>query len=192
MAFLESIADDATQFELFRRWPLLAHQLSEYTDTVMRGPSPLTPAQRELIAAYVSAQNACRYCHGVHRATAEALGLDEQVFAAGLDDVEALPVDDALKPILRYVRKLTLSPAKMVQADADAVFAAGWDDDAFHSAISVCALFNLYNRIIEGHGIEGDDGYWRTAGARLADPERSYGETARMFAPADAAKEEQS
>lgn len=34
-------------------------------------------AERELIAAYVSGLNRCRYCHGVHTATAELLGVEE-------------------------------------------------------------------------------------------------------------------
>jgi len=179
--FIESIPEDATQFELFRQWPELAVPLSKYTDTLMRGPSPLTPAQRELIAAYVSSINACDYCHGIHGATARALGMDEAVFAASLDDVEALPIDDRFKPILRYVRKLTLTPAKMTQRDADAVFEAGWDDDAFHHAVSICALYNLYNRIIQGHGILSDSTYWKRAAEWLADPDGSYAGTARMF-----------
>ena len=59
-----------------------------------------------------------------------------------------------LAPVLEYVRKLTLDPKSMEQADADAVFAEGWDDDALFDAISICALFNFMNRILEGSGIK--------------------------------------
>ena len=31
----------------------------------------------------------------------------------------------------------------LTQADADAIFAAGWDDQALHDTVSMCALFNL-------------------------------------------------
>jgi AhpD family alkylhydroperoxidase len=41
----------------------------------LRGPSPFTVAERELIAAYVSGLNACGYCHGIHRVTADAFGV---------------------------------------------------------------------------------------------------------------------
>jgi hypothetical protein len=44
----------------------------------------------------------------------------------------------------------------MVEADAAAVYAAGWDEQALFDAISVCALFNLMNRIIEGSGVRHD------------------------------------
>ncbi len=41
---------------------------------IMRQPSQLSVGERELIAAYVSALNACQYCLGVHSVTAENFG----------------------------------------------------------------------------------------------------------------------
>jgi hypothetical protein len=35
--------------------------LSRFTHEVMRGPSPLSPAERELIAAFTSRRNECGY-----------------------------------------------------------------------------------------------------------------------------------
>ncbi len=35
--------------------------LSQFTHGVMRGPSPLSPGMRELIAAFTSAQNRCPF-----------------------------------------------------------------------------------------------------------------------------------
>jgi len=37
--------------------------------------------------------------------------------------------------------------------DAQAVFAAGWDEQALYDAICVCALFNFMNRLVEGMGV---------------------------------------
>jgi alkylhydroperoxidase family enzyme len=61
-----------------------------------------------------------------------------------------------MRPVLSFVRKLTLSPSRMTPADADAVFAAGWDDQALHDAAVICGLFNLMNRLVDGLGIEAD------------------------------------
>jgi hypothetical protein len=83
-------------------------------------------------------------------------------------DVDAAPVDARMKPVLRYVRKLTQTPSRMTPRDAEAVFAAGWDERALHDAVSVCALFNLMNRLVEGLGIEADAGYFGVAVQRLA------------------------
>ena len=122
----------------------------------MRGPSPLSPGERELIAAYSSGLNACGFCTGAHRSAAVAFGLDEEVFKRLMEDVDGAPIDEKLKPILKYVHKLTLTPSRMVQGDADAVFAAGWDETALSHAVNVCALFNYFNRVVEGHGLAAD------------------------------------
>jgi AhpD family alkylhydroperoxidase len=81
-------------------------------------------AERELIAAYVSGLNACRYCHGVPTATARAFGIGEGTLGALLADVTTAPVAEPMKPILRYVGKLTLTPAKITHEDAEAVLAS--------------------------------------------------------------------
>jgi len=82
--------------------------LLDYHQMLLRGPSPITVAQRELIAAYVSALNACDYCHGVHAATAAAFGVAEDLVTDLLADVDTAPVDEPMKPVLRLVRTLTL------------------------------------------------------------------------------------
>ena len=46
---------------LFAFKPDRTEHLAEFTHGVMRGPSPLTAGQRELIAAFTSRQNACPF-----------------------------------------------------------------------------------------------------------------------------------
>jgi hypothetical protein len=70
--------------------------------------------------------------------------------------------------VLRYVRKLTRTPSRLTAADAEAILAAGWDERALHDAASVCGLFNLMNRLVEGLGIRADAGYFRLSAERLA------------------------
>ena len=117
----------------------------------MRGPSPFTQAQRELIAAFVSGPNTCTYCYGTHVGVAEACGVAPDLTKALLVDIETAPLEARMKPILRHVRKLTLSPARVTEADAAAVYEVGWGDDALYSTVLVTALFNFYNRLVEGN-----------------------------------------
>ena len=42
--------------------PETAGPLSELAEVLLRGPSTLTRAERELIGTYVSSENDCRYC----------------------------------------------------------------------------------------------------------------------------------
>jgi uncharacterized peroxidase-related enzyme len=168
MAYLRSLPDRAVLRDVFAAFPQTSRPLLHYHQVLLRGPSPFSVAERELIAAYVSGLNACDYCHGVHTAAAQAFGVDEQLVAGLLDDLDTAPVEARMKPVLRYVRKLTHTPSRMTAADAEAVFAAGWDERALHDAVSVCALFNFMNRLVEGLGIQADAGYFGVAAERLA------------------------
>ncbi|TAK41500.1 MAG: peroxidase [Betaproteobacteria bacterium] len=179
MAFLKSLPPNAVLLELFKAFPETSKALLAYHEILMRGPSPLTAAERELIAAFVSGLNACHYCHGVHEATARQFGVNEATMGSLLTDVGAAPVEARLKPLLGYVRKLTLEPSRMTRDDADQVFAAGWDDRALHDAVSVCALFNFMNRLVSGAGIDAGGEYFALAAKRLHDG--GYGGLAKLL-----------
>jgi uncharacterized peroxidase-related enzyme len=169
MVYLPSLPPGAVLLDVFRAYPQTARPLLDYHQALLRGPSPLSVAERELIAAYVSGLNACGYCHGVHAATAEAFGIPEDTLSALLADVGTAPVPERMKPLLRYAGKLTLTPARITPADAEAVLAAGWEEQALHDAVAVCGLFNLMNRLVEGLGITAGEDYFRTAAGRLSE-----------------------
>ena len=143
--------------------------LYKFCESVMRDPSPFNDAEREFIAAFVSGVNACQWCHGAHSVTAQALGADDQTLKLALDDVDAAPVDDRLKPVLRYVKKLTLTPSRITDTDVRDVSDAGWEEDAIHDTILICAVFNCYNRIVDGHGVKGRKDLYDLHGARIAE-----------------------
>ena len=167
MSYLASLPAETTLLQVFQAYPDTAHPLLGFHELIMRGPSPFTPGEREMIAAYVSGVNDCAYCHGVHTVTAEAFGLEPGVLSAALADLDSAPVDAKLKPVLAYVGKLTRAPSTMADEDAKAVFAAGWDERALHDAVLVCALFNFMNRMVEGLGIRADTAYADVSGKRL-------------------------
>jgi len=167
MAYLNSLPDNAVLMDVFRAFPETSRPLLDYHEVVMRGPSPFTVAERELIAAYVSGVNACDYCHGVHSVTAEACGITEGLPPAAVADLDSAPVPERMRPVLRFAGKLTRAPATITRADADEVLAAGWDELALHHTIMVSALFNFMNRMVEGHGITADADYFTKSGARL-------------------------
>jgi len=167
VSFLRSLPAESSLLAVLGRSPAAAAALLDYHEAVMRGDSPLSAAERETIAAYVSGLNACRYCHGVHEATAQAFGLSVGVLDALLEDVDAAPVDARLKPLLRYARRLTLEPARMTQRDVDSIVEAGWSEQAVLDAAAVCGLFNLMNRLVDGAGITAPPDYVSMAGKRL-------------------------
>jgi uncharacterized peroxidase-related enzyme len=159
--------------DVLKAFPEQAGPLVDYHQVVLRAPSELTVGERELIAAFVSGLNSCRYCRGVHEAVAERFGVAHGVLTALLEDIATAPVRDALKPLFAYVRKLTETPSRMTAADAEAVLAAGWQERTLYDAVSVCALFNLMNRIVEGVGVRApDENYFAVAARRLSSDDR--------------------
>lgn len=169
MPFLASLPADAGVRHILQLNRPAGRALIELHQALLRGDSPLSAAQLELIAAYVSGLNACQYCYGVHSETAKAFGLAEGALEALLADVDSAPADPRMRPLLAYANKLTVSPARMTQSDADAVVAAGWSERALHDAVLTVCLFNFMNRLLEGHGCKGAAEVYATRGKALKD-----------------------
>ncbi len=162
-----SMGENATVPDILQMSPEAGIPLLEMHEAIMRGPSALSSGERELIAAYVSGLNECRYCHGVHAETAKSFGIAAGGVDTMFDDLEAGGLDDKMKPILRIAKKLTEAPASVTEDDAQAVYDAGWDEQALHDAIMVVCCFNFMNRLLEGHGVYGDDALYKQRGPML-------------------------
>lgn len=169
MSYLPSLPLTASLLDVFKAYPQTSRPLIEFHEVLLRGPSPFTEMERELIAAYVSGLNHCRYCHGVHTATAERLGAPAGLVKRLIESPELSDAPEKMRPVLRYAHKLTRDPASIMRADVDAIFAAGWDETALYHAAATTALFNFMNRLVEGLGIELDPAYAAGAAQRLAD-----------------------
>jgi uncharacterized peroxidase-related enzyme len=169
MPFLTSLdAEDKVGDALGRFNTGTSRPLIEYHEALLRGDSPLTVAERELIAAFVSATNACAYCEGAHTAAAAQFGVDPELIRRLVGDLAEAPVAERMRPVLAFARKLTLTPSRMSQADADAVLAAGWDERALYDVVQVTALFNFMNRFVEGLGLQPIPEHFAGTGERLA------------------------
>jgi uncharacterized peroxidase-related enzyme len=140
----------------------------DYTRAVMRGDSAFTPATREMMFAYGSRLNACNYCYGSHEAGAIELGIDEGLFVGLQEDIETSSLDQKLKPVFRLVRKLTLTPSRVIQSDIDDCLEAGWDESAILDAVTVCALHNFMNRLVDGTGVALSVEDLKAAGSKIA------------------------
>jgi len=156
MPLIPSLPSNAHLSDLFQRFPDNAGPLMLFIEGVLRSEGELSIGEREMIAAYVSGLNACTFCYGSHRVYSEIFGQPRGLVDALLKDIETADISDRLRPILRYVKKLNSLPSRLVQADADAVLAAGWTEKALFEAVQVCAAFNLMNRLVEGSGVSFD------------------------------------
>ena len=159
-AYATLVADaKARGAEYSKIWDLFAYQhdtmihLGRLSHGILRGPSSISPALRELIAAYTSYQNDCAFCTRAHAAAAAELYGDEDLVWTALRDVDGAALDDGTKALLRFVGKMTTNLPAVVRDDIEGLHAAGWDDDAIYFAITTCALFNFYNRWITATGV---------------------------------------
>ncbi len=157
MPFLPSIANDDKVPHVLGKFSekgsLTGRPLINFHQALLRGESPFTVKERELMAAYVSGVNACQYCYGAHSAVSKELGVPGELISALVEDYANADVDEKLKPVFAYLKKLTLTPTKLTQEDADAVLNAGWSERAFYDMVLVCCLYNFMNRYVEGLGL---------------------------------------
>lgn len=152
MPFFKSHPADAGPANVFSAYPEVYAAWSKMSEALMNGPSPLTPAERELILAYAAGVAGCRFVCVAHSEVAYAHGIEPGLIDRLLEDPDSAPVAPQLKPLLAFVRKLAVTPGAMTQTDADAVFAAGWSEQALHDAIAVTARAAFMQRLVEGHG----------------------------------------
>jgi uncharacterized peroxidase-related enzyme len=152
MTLFKSLPADAGPADVFSQHPQIYRAWSTMSEALMNGPSPLSQAERELLLAYAAAVAGCQFVRVAHSEVAYARGFPRGTVERLLDNPETAPVEARLKPLLAYARKLMLTPGDMTQADADAVFAAGWDERALHDTIAVTARAAFMQRLVEGHG----------------------------------------
>ena len=86
-----------------------------------------------------------------------------------LADVESSRLDDRHKALFRFIDKVNHDSPRITRDDMQPLYAAGWDDEAIYYAITVCALFNFYNRWIDATGVHAlSDEAHREGGKRTA------------------------
>lgn len=69
-------------------------------------------------------------------------------------DYRQAPLGERERSMLDFAVKLTRAPASMSLNDVTALRAAGFGDEAIHDIVQITALFNYYNRLADGLGID--------------------------------------
>jgi len=83
-----------------------------------------------------------------------------------LADVDTALVSEPEKSLLRFVRKVNHESYTIQPQDIEALHAEGYTDEAIYYAITVCALFNFYNRWIDASGVHAMSDAAHAAGAK--------------------------
>lgn len=116
--------------------------------------SLLSRRHKEMIATYLSRQNACPYCADSHGALLGLQGGSPAMVCALLNgDLNAELFTDAEVALLKFAGKLNTASSSITRADVEAAMGAGWTEAQVAEAVHIGALFAAFNRIANGFGL---------------------------------------
>ena len=125
--------------------------LYELAQVLLRGESPLTEAERELIAAYVSSRNECTFCMSSHAAAARYLFKDKkQLVDVVLEDYKSAPISEKLKALLTIAGKVQINGKNVLTKDVREARSHGASDRDLHDTVLIAATFSMFNRYVDG------------------------------------------
>ena len=125
-----------------------------------------------MIAAYVSSQNDCHFCHSVHGAVAaHHLGGDEQLVRDVKRNFETAGVSDKMKALLAIAGKVQVGGKKVTEEDVARARQPVATDKEIHDTVLIAAAFCMYNRYVDGLATwtPDDAEMYRASGKRLAE-----------------------
>jgi len=136
---------------LFNASPETGKPLCELAEVLLRGPSPLSSAERELIAAYVSHRNGCMFCMNSHAAAARCLFGEQKVIVDELlHEKNARLLSEKMKALLLIAGKVQVSGKSVTTDDIEAARKAGAGDTDIHDTVLIAASFSMFNRYVDG------------------------------------------
>jgi uncharacterized peroxidase-related enzyme len=150
--------------------PETAKPMRELAHILLHEPSSLTPGERELIAAHVSARNQCHFCYASHAAVASAHLGDASVVEKVKADFLSAPVSPKLKALLAIAGKVQQDGKLVTASDVQTARKHGATDLEIHDTVLIAAAFSMYNRYVDGLGTWQPDNpeMYAQAGEQLA------------------------
>ena len=133
------------------QYPESGKYLYELVQILLRHESPLTPTERELIAAYVSYLNECKFCYSSHAAASRFLFQDQSgIVDLVLKDYQTAPISDKLKALLTIAGKVQEDARQVSEADVSLARSHGAVDRDIHDTVLIAATFCMFNRYVDG------------------------------------------
>jgi uncharacterized peroxidase-related enzyme len=131
--------------------PETAKPMRDLAHILLHGPGTLTPAERELIATYVSTQNDCHFCQASHGAVAAAhLGSGADVVDQVKQDFLHADISDKLKALLAIAGQVQRGGKNVSAENVEQARLSGATDLEIHDTVLIAAAFCMYNRYVDG------------------------------------------
>ncbi len=126
----------------------------EIAENFLFAESLLGRRHKEMIATYLSQQNACPYCADSHGALLAAQGgSPDLVCALQGGDLNAQLFTSAELALLQFAGKVNAASSAVSRADVEAAMQGGWTEEQVAEAVHIAALFAAFNRIANGFGL---------------------------------------
>ena len=134
--------------------PALLKGMLEIAENMLFGDSLLSRRHKEMIATFVSRQNACPYCADSHAVLLGAQGgSPEIVCALQHGDLNAQLFTSAELALLKFAEKVNANSFAVIRADVETTMHAGWTEAQVQETVHIAALFAAFNRIANGFGL---------------------------------------
>ena len=138
--------------------PEIAPPLTALMQILMRSDEGLSKGERELIATFVSALNECSLCHNIHGEVAQCfLGNNPNVVQKVKEDYENALIPDKLKALLTIAKSVQKGGKYVTEKQVEKAKNEGATDLEIHDTVLIAALFCLFNRYVDGLGLESND-----------------------------------
>ena len=133
--------------------PETGKYLYDLVEVLLRGESPLSQAERELIAAYVSRRNQCIFEAEGHAAAARCM-FDESDTTVDdvLSDLQAAKVSPKFKALLHIAGKVQIQGTEVTPSIIQLARVLGATDEEIHDTVLIAAAFCMFNRYVDGLG----------------------------------------
>jgi uncharacterized peroxidase-related enzyme len=134
--------------------PETTKPLGEFVQVLLAGPNSLTPAEREMIATYVSSENDCYYCQTCHGSTAaQHLGgsdADYELITQVKKSYEVAPISSKMKALLNIAGHVQKGGKHVTAEDVAQARTQGATDKEIHDTVLIAAAFCMFNRYVDG------------------------------------------
>ncbi len=131
--------------------PETGKHLYDLAQVLLRGPSPLSAAERELIATHVSARNNCDFCMNSHAAAARELFEDKrEVVDCIIHNDSSQFLSAKIKALLHIAGKVQQSGKDVTADDVAEARRHGANDRDIHDTVLIAATFSMFNRYVDG------------------------------------------
>jgi uncharacterized peroxidase-related enzyme len=137
--------------------PLLEHMMG-LAQSMLFVDGALDRRHKEMLSAFVSAQNQCAYCTDSHGFSFRVQGGSPEALEALMTcHLESEAITPPQRALLDFARKITQNSQSITPADIEALRTAGWSDLQIAETIHVTALFASFNRVVNAFGLPSQD-----------------------------------